>query len=129
MPWSSPHGHRFTSATILANVPKQPGVYGLYSAEGWVFIGKSKNLQQSLFQCLDKKRQYFWPDEPNAYAFELCAPDQCGRSTGRAHPGILSPQKPLARASSRPNGESQLVAVSGSNSPTGARSSNRPAVS
>ncbi len=82
MPWSSPHGHRFTSATILANAPRQPGVYGLYSAEGWVFIGKSKNLQQSLFQCLDKKRQYFWPDEPNAYAFELCAPDQCDDRQG-----------------------------------------------
>ena len=26
MPWSSPHGQRFASATILANVPKQPGV-------------------------------------------------------------------------------------------------------
>jgi hypothetical protein len=48
----------------------------LYSTDGWVFIGKAENLQQALFKCLDKKRQYFWPDEPDAFIFELGASDQ-----------------------------------------------------
>ena len=82
MPWSTPHGHKFTSAAILTNVPKQPGVYGLYGGEGWVFIGKSDNLQQTLFQCLDKRRQYFWPNEPDAFTFELCSVEESHQRQG-----------------------------------------------
>ena len=77
MPWSAVHGFRFTSASILTNVPKQSGVFGLYNEQGWVFIGQGSDLQQSLFQCLDKSRQYFWPNEPHGYTFEICNSDAC----------------------------------------------------
>ncbi len=77
MPWSAAHGFRFTSASILANVPRKPGVFGLYNDQGWVFIGQGESVQQSLFQCLDKSRQYFWPDEPQGYTFELCPAADC----------------------------------------------------
>ena len=77
MAWSAAHGFRFTSASILTNVPKQAGVFGLYNEQGWVFIGQGSNLQQSLFQCLDKSRQYFWPNEPHGYVFEICNSAEC----------------------------------------------------
>lgn len=76
MPWSESFGLKFTESSIHENVPNTPGVFGVYNAQGWVFIAKSKSLRNSLFNCF-VQRSRFWPgNEPTGYTFESCSPTE-----------------------------------------------------
>ncbi len=75
MPWSSPTGYPFSSASIGAKVPSRPGVFGLFNSHGWIFIAVSDDLERSLFLCRQKSREYFSPEEPDGYVFEVCSKD------------------------------------------------------
>jgi hypothetical protein len=71
MPWSSPTGYPFTSASIGVRAPDSSGVFGLFDNDGWIFIATSDDIQRSLFLCRQKSREYFLPNEPTGYVFEL----------------------------------------------------------
>ena len=71
MPWTMAHGFKFTRKSIT-RVPNESGVFGLYNEGGWVFIESCSNLQEALLRYLDKSLEYFWPDEPDGYTFEIC---------------------------------------------------------
>ena len=73
MPWTSPTGYPFSSGSIGARAPARPGVFGLFNGNGWIFIAVSDDLQRSLFLCRQKSREYFYPEEPDGYVFEVCA--------------------------------------------------------
>lgn len=74
MPWSTPHHHSFDSQTISQYTPNRSGVYGLYAAEQWVYIGASHDIQTSLLAHLYGDNECITRLKPSQFVFEVCPP-------------------------------------------------------
>jgi hypothetical protein len=62
-------GHTLSEASIRLNAPAQSGVYALYHATGWVYIGESQNIQNRLEEHMRDQR--IMNHRPIGFCFEL----------------------------------------------------------
>ncbi len=76
MPWSTPHHYSFDSETINQYAPDRAGVYGLYTAEQWVYIGEADDIQTSLLHHLYGDNECITRLTPSRFVFEMCPPTQ-----------------------------------------------------
>ncbi len=76
MPWSNPHYFDFTSEAIGQYAPERSGVYGLFAAEQWVYIGASNDIQTSLLAHLYGDNECITRLKPSGFVFEVCPVSQ-----------------------------------------------------
>ena len=62
-------GHALSEASIRFNAPAQSGVYALYHATGWVYVGESQNIQNRLLEHMRDER--IMRHRPTGFCFEL----------------------------------------------------------
>lgn len=76
MPWSSPHRHPFTEASIRANAPSGSGVYMVYDSQRWIYIGESGDIQARLLQHVRGDNECITRMKPTMFSYELVAAHQ-----------------------------------------------------
>jgi excinuclease UvrABC nuclease subunit len=52
MPFPKQQGRSFTKAGIEALLPSYRGVYGIYRANAWIYVGKSDDMRKRLLEHL-----------------------------------------------------------------------------
>ncbi len=62
----------FAVASILAHAPECSGVYGISSAQEWIFIGQTDNIRQELMRCCEDPDTELTDRQPTGFSFELC---------------------------------------------------------
>jgi hypothetical protein len=53
MPWTNKVGYRLARDLVLSKAPTGPGVYAIYSASSWIYIGETDNVQLRLLEHLE----------------------------------------------------------------------------
>lgn len=71
MPWNSPNSYRFAADAITTHAPAGSGVYGLYSAQQWIYIGESHDIRSRLLQHLRGDNECITRLNPASFVFEL----------------------------------------------------------
>ncbi|MGD0571115.1 MAG: GIY-YIG nuclease family protein [Candidatus Sulfotelmatobacter sp.] len=65
----------FTEQGIAKYAPRNSGVYGIYNASRWIYIGESKDMEGRLYEHLrgqsDQSKRIL-KHNPTSYAFESC---------------------------------------------------------
>ncbi len=66
-------GFNFNDVSIRANAPALSGVYALYRADAWVYIGESQNIQNRLLEHLNGvgDNLIILAARPTGFCFEL----------------------------------------------------------
>src|SRR5262245_12691643 len=57
MPFPKQDRHDFNLRKISMAHPNQPGVYGIFSRSGCIYIGKSEDIQMSLLQHIRRESE------------------------------------------------------------------------
>jgi len=65
----------FTAMSVRKNAPALSGVYGLSSAQEWIYVGHSDNIQGELLQHLAETSSARQDVHPTGFTFELCPPE------------------------------------------------------
>ncbi len=78
MPWGNPNSYHFNAVSIIASVPAQSGVYALYNANQWIYIGESEDIRARLLQHVNGDNDCITRWAPPSISFEL-VPTQAGR--------------------------------------------------
>ena len=68
MPFDRNFPRTFSAPSIRQYAPAYSGVYGLSNARGWVYIGESDNIQESLLAHLSAA------GDATGFVFEICDP-------------------------------------------------------
>ena len=71
MPWTNGASYHYNQIAILANAPAQSGVYALYTAARWVYIGESGDIRARLLQHLTGDNPLIIAAMPTSFSFEL----------------------------------------------------------
>jgi hypothetical protein len=74
MPFENQITLAFSFASVRKNAPALSGVYGLASAQEWIFVGESDDIQSQLLQHLQESGTFLKGRKPTGFTFELCAP-------------------------------------------------------
>ena len=69
-------GYAWTRASILANVPRASGVYVIYNAQTWIYVGESGDIQARLLQHFDGDNACITRHVPTGFQFELAVTTQ-----------------------------------------------------
>jgi hypothetical protein len=70
----------FTFEAVREKVPSASGVYSIYTAERWVYVGESDDIRQSLFRHLNEPSEAMTRFGQLSFSFELApAADRKGR--------------------------------------------------
>jgi hypothetical protein len=80
----------FTFEAVREKVPNASGLYTIYTAGRWVYVGESDDIRQSLFQHLNEPSASMNRFGPLSFSFEL-AP--AAERTGRRH-ALISELEP-----------------------------------
>jgi excinuclease UvrABC nuclease subunit len=56
---------------VLRNAPEESGVYGLCSADQWVYIGQSSSVRKALLEYLRGQMPYVLQWQPKHFMFEV----------------------------------------------------------
>jgi hypothetical protein len=72
MPFSPPMPRSFTAASVRANAPVLPGVYGISNAREWIYIGQADNIQAALLNHLRGVETPVLDRQPTGFIFEVC---------------------------------------------------------
>jgi hypothetical protein len=72
MPFENQLTLNFTAMSVRKNAPASSGVYGLSSAQEWILVGHSDNIQGQLLQHLTEDTATNM--HPTGFTFELCSP-------------------------------------------------------
>ena len=75
MPFSGAK-HKFTRADIIAFASLGSGVYGLFTADLWVYVGESESLEQHLLQHLKGDNACIARWSPTGFVFETVEASQ-----------------------------------------------------
>ncbi len=57
MAFNSNTGNSFSEAGIATYAPCEPGVYGIYSNQQWIYVGESENIEKSLYAHLHRQSE------------------------------------------------------------------------
>ena len=71
MPWANPNGYWLNARSINSHAPAQSGVYGLYKAELWIYIGESEDIRARLLQHLNGDNSCINREAPTQFTYEL----------------------------------------------------------
>jgi hypothetical protein len=88
MPFENQIAHAFTPMSVRKNAPALSGVYGLASAQEWIFVGESDDIQKKLLQHLEESGTFLKVRKPTGFTFELCSPGGPDCAPGQPGPGI-----------------------------------------
>jgi excinuclease UvrABC nuclease subunit len=69
-------GLDFTRANILVNAPKQSGVYAIYNANVWIYVGEGQDIQARLLAHFNGDNACITRYAPTGFQFELVAANQ-----------------------------------------------------
>ncbi len=75
MPWQEKSGFGFTQSGIMGHSEEEPGVFGPFRDEGWVFIGYADNIRASLLALLTRPKVQ--QEKPEGFVFEHWPSDRC----------------------------------------------------
>ena len=71
MPFHEITGFAFTQASIQDNAPAESGVYGLYKAKRWIYVGESDNIQQRLLEHVAETKTCIKRKAPASFVYLL----------------------------------------------------------
>jgi|KBSMisStandDraft_5_1062788.scaffolds.fasta_scaffold3843720_1 hypothetical protein len=69
-------GYMFTFEAVRRKAPRASGVYTIYTARRWVYVGESDDIQQSLFRHLNTPNDIINQFGPLSFSFELAPADK-----------------------------------------------------
>jgi len=69
--WSSSERFTLNRTSVLRNAPEESGVYGLCSADQWVYIGHSSSVRKALLEYLRGQMPYVLQWQPKHFMFEV----------------------------------------------------------
>ena len=75
MPFSMTSGYSFTDSSVRLNAPNRSGVYGLYTASKWVYVGESNDIQRRLLEHLAETGTCIKREAPGWFVYELVSSD------------------------------------------------------
>lgn len=70
------NGFPWTYDSILANAPSASGVYAIYNANTWIYVGESGDIRARLLQHYNGDNQCILNHHPTGFQFELVAAAQ-----------------------------------------------------
>jgi len=65
----------FRYGHILANAPRDSGVFALFREESWLYVGEANSICTGLLDRLEKNRRVSTPEPATSFAFEVCPPE------------------------------------------------------
>jgi len=71
MPFSSTTGYTFNDSSVRQNAQNRSGVYGLYIAAKWVYVGESNDIQRRLLEHLSETGTCIKRWAPTSFLYEL----------------------------------------------------------
>jgi len=79
---------------VQDHVPNSSGVYTIYTAQQWLYVGQSDDIRQSLFRHLNEPDACINGRKPLSFSFEtLPAPERKSR-----HDVLVTELRPVCRA-------------------------------
>ncbi len=78
MPWANRNGYWFNVLSVNTNAPLQSGVYGLFKAQQWIYIGESQDIRARLLQHLNGDNSCINREAPTEFSYELVPAGQRG---------------------------------------------------
>ncbi len=66
----------FTFEAVRRKAPRASGVYTIFTARQWVYVGESADIQQSLFRQLNEPNPSINRFGPLSFSFELSPVDE-----------------------------------------------------
>ena len=76
MPWNNTNPFAYHSVGMITGAPAASGVYGIYNAQQWIYIGESQNIQARLLQHLNGDNPCIARLNPTSFMFELSPDNQ-----------------------------------------------------
>ncbi|MBI5084897.1 MAG: hypothetical protein HZB13_09920 [Acidobacteria bacterium] len=74
MPFDQPFPRSFVDSSVRQFAPAASGLYGISNASGWLFIGESDNICESLLAHLRDSGASLFQQRPTGFVFETCDP-------------------------------------------------------
>ena len=71
MEWSSPQRFTLNRTSVLRHAPEESGVYGLCSADQWIYIGHTSSVRKALLEYLRGQMPYVLQWQPKHFMFEV----------------------------------------------------------
>lgn len=71
MPFNRTHSIAFTPSNIRSAVPNVGGVYGIFQATAWIFVGESEHLQGRLLEHAADLTHEMHSHHPTHFVYEL----------------------------------------------------------
>jgi hypothetical protein len=68
--------YMFTHRAVLEKAPKASGVYSIFTAKRWVYVGESDDIQRSLFNRLNKPTACLQRYSPLSFSFAVALPTE-----------------------------------------------------
>jgi excinuclease UvrABC nuclease subunit len=65
--------YMFTFEAVRRKAPSVSGVYSIFTAQQWVYVGESDDIRQSLFRHLNEPNPPINQFGPLSFSFELAA--------------------------------------------------------
>ena len=75
MPFNKTHAIAFTPSNIRSSVPNASGVYGIFEASAWIFVGETEHLQSRLLEHAADLKHEMHSYNPTHFVYELT--DEC----------------------------------------------------
>jgi hypothetical protein len=75
MPFNNAVKNAFSEAGILATAPRTSGVYGIFNANEWIYIGEAGDMEARLFDHLrgvSDQSTRIWERNPTGFICEAC---------------------------------------------------------
>jgi predicted GIY-YIG superfamily endonuclease len=71
MPWRNVRSFLYNPASVRQNTPAASGVYGIFTAHEWIYIGETTDVQARLLQHLNGDHPCISKSGATAFSFEL----------------------------------------------------------
>jgi hypothetical protein len=71
MPFIRTHAIAFTASNIRSSVPNVGGVYGIFEAGKWIYVGESDRLQGRLLEHAADLKHEMHRHHPTHFVYEL----------------------------------------------------------
>jgi len=75
MPFPQENSFAFTAASVRAHAPGSSGVYGIFNAQQWVYVGACGDIQARLLSHVADTEAGIKRYSPTGFSFELQAED------------------------------------------------------
>lgn len=65
--------HAFTAEAVERNAPARSGIYGIFNAHHWLFIGEADDIKAMLLAHLTESHAFLMAQHPKGFTYELCS--------------------------------------------------------